>query len=146
MVEHEFFWRPCVPQFLQPPGQVAQRIVPGDFFPLSLSTFASPSEGVKDPVRVIDLVDARLTLGAQPPGGSDRAGLAFYLDDISLFHIADGRAAAGAKTTGCGNRLALKAGQVGIVDAAMHGRLLGVGKRLLAWRQGRRGHRGGAVF
>ena len=72
VMEHEFFRMAFVLQGLKPfnsvPGNIStvhykfQRLVPGDSLPFPLTSFTHSQHWMEDPVRIIYLINARLSL------------------------------------------------------------------------------------
>ncbi len=66
--------------------QFVQGLVPGDPLPLSLTALAHALHGIKDPVRVIELIDPSLPLGAYLPPSPDGIRVPFQLDQSSILY------------------------------------------------------------
>ena len=65
-VVHDFVAATLLERPPEAAGNITERLVPGDLLPLSLATFSRPFQGIKNAVRVVDLVECGRALGAVP--------------------------------------------------------------------------------
>jgi hypothetical protein len=79
IMEHELFRMTVVAQLFQAACHLCQGLVPRDSFPLAFAALADTLHRIEHAVRVVDLVDAGVALGADKPLGPDRVRLAAHL-------------------------------------------------------------------
>jgi hypothetical protein len=129
VMEHELLWMSFVTQRLQAAGNFAQGLIPRHPLPLALAAGADPAQRIEHAVRIVDLVDPRLSLGAERALRADRVKLSADLDQLAVFHIADDWATAHALPAGTGHRRTFLAGAWREVLAALeqHGLAFGGG-------------------
>ena len=138
VVEHELLGLSVVAQLLEPAGELIERLVPGYPFPFTFSARADPTQGIEHAIGVVDLIDARLGLGAERALGPDRVELPADLNELAVLHIADDRAAAHALPAGAGDGRLLLAGPRREVLAAFQESGLNLDRRCASGQAGGR--------
>src|SRR5262249_57597217 len=69
------------------PTQIVEDLIPRHSFPLALAALSGATQRIENPLRIIDLVDRRRTLGTVSSPASWVLGIAFELLDPHLISV-----------------------------------------------------------
>src|SRR5262249_15520707 len=78
------------------PADLVQRLVPGDSLPPSGTFRPDAAQRVQEAVGVVDVIEVRPHLGAQPAAGDGVVGVAGEADGAAVLHLGDDAAGVGA--------------------------------------------------
>ncbi len=116
-VVHDFFAAPFLKRFANARAKSFQHFIPRSARPLPCSARPAALHRIQHAIRIVNLVDGRRTLGAQPPAARRMHGIAFELGDLPDFLVDVGQQSAGrfAVEADRGNKIVV------LLDAARPG-------------------------
>ena len=77
-------------------GDLAERLVPGDALPLAAALGPDAAQRVQQPVGVIDVIEIRPHLGAEPAARDGMVRIAAEADGPAVAHLGEDAAGVGA--------------------------------------------------